>query len=242
MTRRLILGICLIGLTVHTYGQERWYNRPNTKQINWGVKAGFTSSMYMVSDFKIKDVSIKEIQNNYRIGYTTSAFIRLNLANHFLQPELTYSISRGEIEFDKLGSQHPEVDPDYATITSKIHSIGVPLLYGYNFVKSGPYSMSVFGGPHIKYIWNNRNKITFDNFDQNNISEELNKFRVGIMIGVGVSISRIFFDFRYEQGLRNISKSVIYDSVPGAANGSETNHIVLNRREQILSFSLGMIF
>lgn len=40
--------------------------RPNTKKINFGIKAGFNSSMFMVSELKIKDVTIDEVQNNYK--------------------------------------------------------------------------------------------------------------------------------------------------------------------------------
>jgi len=36
--------------------------RPNTKKINFGIKAGFNSSMFMVSELKIKDVTTIAIQ------------------------------------------------------------------------------------------------------------------------------------------------------------------------------------
>lgn len=36
-------------------------DRPNTKKINFGIKAGFNSSMFMVSELKIKDVTIDEV-------------------------------------------------------------------------------------------------------------------------------------------------------------------------------------
>ena len=36
--------------------------RPNTKKINFGIKAGFNSSMFMVSELKIKDVTIDEVR------------------------------------------------------------------------------------------------------------------------------------------------------------------------------------
>ena len=61
--------------------------RPNTKKINFGIKAGFNSSMFMVSELKIKDVTIDEVQNNYKIGYFGAIFMRFNIKKHFIQPE-----------------------------------------------------------------------------------------------------------------------------------------------------------
>lgn len=215
--------------------------RPNNRKINFGIKAGFNSSMFLVSDFKIKDVTIDEIQNNYKIGYFGALFMRINIKKHFLQPEASYNISKCEITFDKLGSQHPDIEPDIASVSSTIHSIDFPLLYGYNVVKEGPYGMSIFAGPKLRYIWGKQNSIKFENFDQKNVSERLHPFNVNAVIGVAVSISQIFFDFRYEQGLHNISKSVTYDSV--SSDGTTgVNDITFKRRDNMLSFSLGVIF
>ena len=214
---------------------------PNWRSFNIGVKAGFNSSMFVVSRFKIQDVTIHDFQNNYQLGYFGSVFMRFNWRRHFLQPEASYNISKSEISFDKLGTQHPDIEPDYASLRSTIHSFDIPLLYGYHIVKQGPYGMALFGGPKIRYIWSKRNRITFENFDLNNIQEELYPLNVSVTIGIAVNISRIFFDFRYEQDLRNISRHVTYES--SNTDGSTAISLIkLHRREQTLSFSLGMLF
>lgn len=241
MKRTLLLIATLIATTCFLFGQEssqKKAERPNNRKVNFGIKAGFNSSMFMVSEFKIKDVTIDEIQNNYEIGYFGAVFMRVNIKKHFIQPEVSYNVSKCEIVFDKLGSQHPDIAPDYASVESVIHSIDIPLLYGYNVVKEGPYGMSIFVGPKLRYIWGKRNEITFDNFDQKGIQERLHPFNASAVIGVGVNISRIFFDFRYEQSLFNISKSVTYDAIGSA----ETSKIIFHRRDSALSFSLGVIF
>ncbi|KAA6306854.1 hypothetical protein EZS27_041483, partial [termite gut metagenome] len=157
--------VFLIGMLVAvlSFGQRE---DTGTKKINFGIKGGFNSSMYRVSDFVIKDITIDEVQNEYHVGYDASLFSRFNIKNHFIQLEVSYNIRLCEIVFDKLGGLHPDIEPDYASIRSKIHNIGFPILYGYNIVKKGPYGMSVFGGPQLRYIWNKQNEITFDNFDQ----------------------------------------------------------------------------
>ena len=56
----------------------------------------------MVSELKIKDVTIDEVQNNYKIGYFGALFMRINMKKHFIQPEVSYNVSKGEIVFDKF--------------------------------------------------------------------------------------------------------------------------------------------
>lgn len=238
MKRIGFIYVVLILFFVPANAQSRM-EKINSKTVNFGFRTGFNSSMYLVSDFRINDVSIDELHNTtFKIGYYSAAFMRLNFSKHYLQPEFSYQVSRCEISFDKLGSQHPEIEPDYATIYSKIHSFEVPVLYGYHIIKEGPYGLSVFGGPKVKYLLNNFNEIKFDNFEQKNMEEELYPLNLGLVFGVAVNISNIFFDFRYEQGLSNISKSVTYDNMVNR----ESNEIVFNRRNNILSFSLGIIF
>lgn len=244
MKRLGLFLISIITLCLNSYGNG--VNQQNEKSPNWhtfniGVRAGFNSSMFLVSKFKIQDVTIEDFQNNYQLGYFGSLFMRFNMKRHYLQPEIAYNISKSEISFDKLGAQHPDIEPDYATLRSTIYSFDIPLLYGYHIVKNGPYGLALFAGPKFRYIWQKKNHITFDNFDLKDISEELYPINFSITVGVVINISRVFFDFRYEQNVHNISKSVTYESTT-SDGGSKTNFIKLNRREQALSFSLGLFF
>lgn len=238
----LLLSLCVLSVSAQYKRQDMVDKilRPSNKDFNFGVRVGFNSSMYLVSDFKIKDVTIDEIQNNYKIGGFIALFGRFNLSRHYIQPEISYQVSRSEITFDKLGSQHPEIEPDYASIHAKIYSIELPVLYGYNIIKKGPYGLSVFGGPKVKYLWKRKNKITFENFEQKDMKEELYPLALSAVLGVAVNISKIFFDFRYEQGLTNISKTVTYDDMP--ALHDDSGNLVFRRRDAILSFSLGVMF
>ena len=99
----LFFGLMTVAGTV--FGQNRntadKVDRPNTKKINFGVRAGFNSSMFMVSELKIKDVTIDEVQNNYKIGYFGALFMRINMKKHYIQPEVSYNVTKCEITFDK---------------------------------------------------------------------------------------------------------------------------------------------
>lgn len=229
-----------------TYDEDHPKTR-NDRAVNFGIKGGFTSSLFLVSNFSVNGVVIEEVQNNYKIGQFGSIFMRLNVGRHFLQPEISYNVNRCNITFEKPLTEDAPVGaiPEEASITSSIHSIDIPVIYGYNFIKEGPYSLAVFAGPKIRYIWDQKSKVTFENFDQQDIKEKLRPLNLSVTAGVAVTISRVFFDFRYDIGLHNISKSVTY-GIPAdgnAANEADSNNeIRFQRRDNVLSFSLGVFF
>lgn len=212
--------------------------------INFGIKSGFTSSLFLVSNFTINDIAVKEIQNNYKIGYFGSVFVRVNFDRHFLQPEISYNINRCNITFEKPASDDVSIQPisKEASISSSIHSFDIPVIYGYNIIKEGPYSLAVFGGPKIRFFYSQKSEVVFENFDQQNIKEELRPLNFSFTAGVAVTISRIFFDFRYDIGLHNISKRVTYDIPANNNTPDSSNEIRFHRRDNVLSFSLGVFF
>ncbi len=213
----------------------------NEHKVNFGIKGGFTSSLFLVSNLSINGISINEVQNNYKIGYFGSLFMRINFGKHFLQPEVSYNINRCNITFYEPGEIENTSEP--ASITSSIHSIDIPVIYGYNVIKDGDYSMAIFGGPKLRYIWNKKSEVTFENFSINNLHERLYPINASFTMGASVTISRVFFDFRYDIGLHNISREVTEDNtaLSSSATGSGTE-LRFHRRDNVLSFSLGIFF
>lgn len=218
-------------------------SQPVSVSTNFGAKAGFTAALSLLNDFTIGGLPIEQVQNNYKVGYFASLFMRVNFGKHFLQPEVSYNVNQCSVSFNKPMQQEESPDGTVATsmasIESKINSIDIPVIYGYNFIKQGPYAMSVFGGPKIRYIWRHKSEVQFHNFDQQGIRERLRPLNLSFTMGVAVTISRIFFDFRYDLGLGNLSESVT--CLP-PAEGEPDNTISYRRRDNILSFSLGVFF
>ena len=214
--------------------------------VNFGLKAGFTSALFLVPRLVIDGVRVEEVQNNYRIGYFGSFFMRINFKQHFLQPEISYHINRCDITFNHpLPDGVPEgTEPWQASISSDIHSVDIPVIYGYNVIKEGPYSLAVFGGPKIRYILTKQSEVSFDGFGYDDIRERLRPLNLSVTVGVAVTISRVFFDFRYDIGIHNISKQVTYRNAL-ADNTQEVTTgggISFERRDNALSFSLGVFF
>ncbi|MDR0988694.1 MAG: PorT family protein [Prevotellaceae bacterium] len=247
---RYTLGLLLIPFTLFgqfpmetdTTRRVPARRHPQNRPVNFGIKGGFTASLLLVSELDVNNVSVKEIQNNYKIGYFGSLFMRINFDRHFLQPELSYTINRSNITFEKP-DQEGNPTGITASITSSIHSIDIPVIYGYNVIKEGPYGLAIFGGPKLRFIWNKASKVTFENFDRPGIQESLTPMNLSFTAGVAVTIARIFFDFRYDIGLHNISRRVTYDAAENKEeNPMPTEELRFNRRDNVLSFSLGVFF
>ena len=214
---------------------------PQRVTTNFGAKAGFTAALALMPGLRIDDMPIEEIQNNYKVGYFASLFMRINFRRHFIQPEVSYNVNQCGVSFHKpISPDAPlgTMDGGTASIYSKIRSIDIPICYGYNIIQQGPYAMSVFGGPKARFIWRKKSETQFYNFDQDTPVEKLHPFSLSLTVCVAVSISRIFFDFRYDIGLLNLTNHI--------ASASDTpddgDAIRYRRRDNVLSFSLGLFF
>lgn len=237
--KKFILLSLLCSLTLITSAQNSPKTESTYKRFNFGVKTGFTSAIFLSTKFKIGDQKVQQIQNNYKVGFTGSIFMRYNIKSHYIQPEVGYYINRCQVYFDKNGEQQGS-NPEYSTLRSEMHSIDIPLLYGYNFIKEDIYGMSFFIGPKLRYILDGQSNMKYINFNQQGIKEDFKRFNYGFTGGIAVYISKIFFDFRYEQMLNDISKGVTYDKSVTAPQYQQD--LKLNRRDHILSFSLGVMF
>lgn len=234
-TFALFLILLLSGCYLSTLHAEETDKTPGTipVTVNFGAKAGFTAALSLINDFTINGIEVEQVQNNYKVGYFASLFMRINFGRHFLQPEVSYNVNSCEVSFNKPMTDDTALDignNERASISSQIHSFDIPVLYGYNFIKQGPYNMAVFGGPKIRLLWNYKSDITFRNFDDNYLEEELHHWGLSFTLGVAITISPIFFDFRYDIGLLNLSERI---------SGGDVNY---RRRDNVLSFSLGIFF
>ncbi|MCF2593371.1 PorT family protein [Bacteroides caecigallinarum] len=238
-----ILAVLLLACSANLYAQDiMLYDSKQEKQkISIGIKAGFNSTMMFTDELYYGEQEITDIQNNYKVGYISTLFVRIPVKNkHFLQPEVSYAISQGSISMSNL-RENATILEDNALIKAKISSLEIPLLYGYKFIDSYPYGMSFFLGPKVAWTIKKQSSSEYSGFYQKGIKEYIRPLNYSAIIGLGVNISNIFFDFRYEIGCNNITKSVTYDKELTIEPYNE-KELILKRRKNILSFSVGAIF
>ena len=84
--RRILMGLYLLAFPAMMWGQtpvvpgtadEEHSGHHKETPVNFGFKGGFTSSLFLVSQFSVNGVPIDEVQNNYKIGYFGSLFMRI---------------------------------------------------------------------------------------------------------------------------------------------------------------------
>ena len=211
----LLIALLLLTLSVPVRGEKKGLQEE--PKINVGIKGGFNSSMYFTSRLELDGERMEDVQNNYKVGYFAALFFRVHMKRHFIQPEIMYNVYKGEIAFNK-NQNNENTLPEFAKL-----------------------NMTLFIGPKLEYVWKHKTDEEFEGFGHSGIKEELRPINISSVIGLGVNIANIFFDFRYEIGLTNISKSITYEkNIDGVI--FQEKGIFINRHRNVLSFSLGVIF
>ncbi len=190
------------------------------KTINWGLRIGFNSSFPTYSvEGEAGDISIDAIN---KVGYMSELFFRVNINKFFLQPELSLNLLKQELNI--ASEAHNE------TYKMNVYSSDMSAIIGYNTVKYDVFAFNVLLGPKIKYAYN------IDSGVYTNTEDNLGIYNVYITSGVGVSVYRITFDFRYNIALLKNHMDIRRNQP------TFFNSLRVYDRADILSFSFGFIF
>ena len=233
MRHRLVL-IALLIISIHAYGQHK-----SEFSINYGVKTGFSSTIYDVNEFTVLQTPITEYTSHSEISSFYTGFVRFNLNRHYLQTECSYNISKYSISFPVSEWYPISESKDNSAIYTKITGIEFPLYYGYHIIKDREYGMSFFMGPKAKFVITDISNHVFEKLPFSNVAEVIYPINFSLMVGLGISISPVFFDFSFEYGLHNIS-----DYFEATLFNGDISHnaLVFDRRKNVLSFSIGFMF
>ena len=115
-----MMGLYLLAFPAMMWGQtpvvpgtadEEHSGHRKETPVNFGFKGGFTSSLFLVSQFSVNGVPIDEVQNNYKIGYFGSLFMRINFDRHFLQPEISTTSTGATSPSRNLCPKTPHQEP-----------------------------------------------------------------------------------------------------------------------------------
>lgn len=211
------------------------------KAFNWGGTVGFNSTFPVINSLKVNDAEVENVRMEYKVGYLASAFCRVNMDRFFIQPSLSWRYSEGDIRFniqpsDNL-SDHANPLLSENQLQYKTVSLEVPVMIGYYLVKEGPYALSWMVGPNIKYNYKTRYTAHFYDTPRE-YTNDSTPFGINIATGLSVSIWRLFFDFTYEFGLNHVESNFKERHTPEPIDGN----ITINKRTNVMSFSLGFLF
>lgn len=203
-------------------------------KFNYGAKAGFQAIAYNNPVFEIDGYEFdSNTLHSNKIGYTIAPFVRLTRNRVYVQSECVFGIARHSFDFNST-SDEENIIPNEITYNLRTICLQVPIVFGYNIINDKKYVMSLFTGPKTKFVFTSHSKQEFEHFEYYDLEEVLKKRCYYWEIGLGVKIGHVFFDFVYDWGITKASEYIVSEI--------ESRKFRSDRRDNILSFSVGMIF
>ena len=237
--KKWILTGCLscFGLLAPAQNIMEVYDKP----FNFGVRLGFNSKFPIIHSFFIDNQPINDYRMHYKVGYQAAFSCSVNMNRFFIQPTICWERTQAEVQFVLPEHDNTVTGNDFNLYNNKIeaeyNSIAVPVLAGYHLVKVGPYGLNVKIGPKGIYHYKKRQKGNSTQLEMNHKNDNID-YTINLVTAIGVTIGRLFLDFSYEFGLHNSKANFTYFN----PTTNETGNMLLVKRSNALSFSLGMVF
>lgn len=164
--------------------------------VHVGVKGGL--NLADIPQFRADIEQEGAVDLRYRYGVLAGGFVTVGLGDRVaFQPEALYT-QKGFHGRDPSG-------PD-ETFDVQVDYLDVPLLLRFHSsAKSGIYGVA---GPSINF---NTSAKFVEQGDEEDVKDDVKDVEVGLVLGVGVQLSRFLIEGRYAQGLTNIAEDLPAD-------------------------------
>jgi len=203
------------------------------ERVNYGFKIGLNAlSTIKYNTYYAGDTTSGGSYTN-KNGYLIGAFFRVNYSKLFLQPEATWNYHQ-----QGLGFLIPDANNSSTFLSRSLDldmdAVNANLLLGYSIIKNKPYLFDAYIGASLKWTYRIKYKIS----DQQTYSGKSDFLCYAGVFGFSVNISKLYFDFRYE--LNQPNTNLDFSKISGI---QETYRgVFLEKNENVLSFSIGMMF
>lgn len=173
-------------------------------QIKFGVKAGITSTsikadeVYSISDQADFDELVVK-GKNANIGFQGGAMARITILKLYVQPELLFTSTSGEVEVTTLLNNN---EVESVIRDQKYRQIDFPIMLGYKFgparIQAGPVGTIMLSTDPA-----------LDMFETLQVKEEFNGATWGYQVGVGLDLGKkLTIDVKYEGNLSKLGSGV----------------------------------
>jgi hypothetical protein len=223
--------IFITGLAVFFFGGNiQGFARSD--RLNYGVKAGLTalSSTKYRAYYAGKPAAGVCTDKN---GGVFGTFFRFNYNYVFLQPETSWNFHRQNCGFMLPGATGSDVYLPSA-LDIEAHAVNSSMLLGYNMTKSKTYLCGAYLGAALKWTY----RIRYEDAVGRHYTGRSDFFCYAVLVGFSVSISKIYFDFRYE--VNQPDTSLDFGKIVGISESYR--NVFLEKNENVLSFSCGVMF
>lgn len=197
--KKIILAITLLTFTSSIYSQT----------LDFGIKGGINSQKITTDSYKgVSGYTFSDFKSDAKMGFNIGAFARVGGKKLYLQPELLYSIRKGNTNLTLEASTGSLTTGAY-TQAFDIKSVQVPLLLGYKLIDLKLASVRVFTGPAMSVILKNSEInlshlgaiVPASDYDPKTFKNNVWDWQ----LGGGVDVGPLVVDVRYSWGLTNVS-------------------------------------
>jgi hypothetical protein len=207
-----IIGLLLIITALHTGLQAQF--------LKFGICGGLSSSTVKFNDVTNVVSGSQQytiVAGNAMVGFHFGLFGRIKIANLFVQPELLFTSSGGEVKLQQANK--PDVIKNQT-----FNKIDIPVLAGLKF---GPARIEA--GPVASFLLSKKSTL----FDTGPYTDDFKKATIGYQAGVGLDILKtVTVDLKYEGSLSKLGNGI---TVGGTS-------YPFNSRNSQLILSLGLFF
>lgn len=205
-------------------------NFSNAQFLRFGVKGGVSSTNVKFDKTTINQVNTNEGIKNFvveqgdsKMGIHLGLFGRIQIAGLFIQPELLFTHSQGEVILKDVTASKLYNE------TQKFNKIDIPVLVGWKF---GPARFGI--GPVASIMMSEKDglKDRFEDFT-GDAESNFKKATFGYQVGIGLDIlKKITLDVRYEGNLSKLGSGI-------TLRGQDFN---FDQRNPQFLFSAGIFF
>lgn len=208
----------------------------NAQFIRFGLKGGLNSSTMKIDKTTLEGITTVDGAKNFvleqgesEFGLHFGAFGRITVAGVFIQPELLFTQTKGNIVISEISS----VDNAYEkAVEQKFNRFDVPVMVGY---KLGPAKL--FAGPVATFTLSEKDGLRDQMAelvgDNETVENTLKNAVFGYQVGIGLDILKFAtFDVKYEGNLSKLGENL-------TVAGQNFN---LDQRNPQWIFSLGIFF
>ena len=232
MIRRLSLLLFILSFLLGNVAAE---TEKKDRLFDFGITAGAVAPFVNLHGFYVNGVKSDLPSFSSQIGYQFSLFSRINIRKHFiqLQPSLIYYRNHLSLDFDQLGITTLAGQTAFS-YSVKAYSFDISLLYGYNFIKNGPFRLFFVVGPKFKYVFHQDSSVS--GTLPVDLEKHVNRTSVALEAGLGTTISRLALSLRYEFDLLQDTDTFFYEyeGISGKAK--------VERSMNAIYVSLGVLF
>ncbi len=203
MKTKSLLILSFLLITVSSFGQ-----------FKLGVRAGISSSSIKSDDITSGGVTLESV-SNAKVGYHIGLVSQIKLLGIYIQPELLFSSVGGQVRLkETTGSK---------LVDQRFSRIDIPVVVGKTF---GPLRLGI--GPVFTMVLNSSSELAdFGTYD-----DKFKKATIGYQLDLGLDISKIAIDLKYEGSLTKLGDGVTLGG---------TTHSFDSRPRQII-LSVGFFF